>query len=137
MEFTWLDERPPPVEEIELTDEQKAESKFEAVTLTEQVQFGDGAEPALQNPHEALMSGSVVSAAEESVAVEKQLADEDVVITVSHEGFVKRMPMHLYRRRVSSGKGLAITGTSPQMSISRPSTVEAKIGADVGLSPRT
>jgi len=44
---------------------------------------------------------------EESAAVEKQLADEDVVVTVSHEGFVKRMPMHLYRRRVSSGKGLA------------------------------
>lgn len=42
-----------------------------------------------------------------AAAVEKQLADEDVVITVSHEGFVKRMPMHLYRRRVSSGKGLA------------------------------
>ena len=35
------------------------------------------------------------------------MADEDVVVTVSHEGFVKRIPMHLYRRRVSSGKTLA------------------------------
>jgi DNA gyrase subunit A len=43
----------------------------------------------------------------ESAAVEKQLADEDVVVTLSHEGFVKRIPMHLYRRRVSSGKALA------------------------------
>jgi DNA gyrase subunit A len=46
--------------------------------------------------------------AEEHVAeVKEEMADEDVVVTVSHEGFVKRMPMHLYRRRVSSGKALA------------------------------
>ncbi len=44
---------------------------------------------------------------EEEAPVEHALADEDVVVTVSHEGFVKRMPMHLYRRRVSSGKALA------------------------------
>lgn len=43
----------------------------------------------------------------ETPQVEKQLADEDVVVTLSHEGFVKRIPMHLYRRRVSSGKALA------------------------------
>jgi DNA gyrase subunit A len=36
-----------------------------------------------------------------------RLADEDVVVTLSHEGFVKRIPMHLYRRRVGSGKALA------------------------------
>ncbi len=46
--------------------------------------------------------------AEEHVApVEDAVADEAVVITVSHLGFVKRIPMHLYRRRVSSGKPLA------------------------------
>jgi DNA gyrase subunit A len=43
----------------------------------------------------------------EEPEVEEEEADEDVVITVSHEGFVKRMPMHLYRRRLSSGKALA------------------------------
>ena len=36
-----------------------------------------------------------------------EIADEDVVITLSHEGFVKRIPMHLYRRRVGAGKALA------------------------------
>ena len=41
------------------------------------------------------------------IEVENTVADEDAVITVSHEGFVKRVPMHLYRRRVSSGKALA------------------------------
>jgi DNA gyrase subunit A len=40
-------------------------------------------------------------------AVEAQLADEDVVVTLSAQGFVKRIPMHLYRRRVGSGKALA------------------------------
>lgn len=43
----------------------------------------------------------------ETPELEKQLADEDVVITLSHEGFVKRIPMHLYRRRVGAGKALA------------------------------
>jgi len=43
----------------------------------------------------------------ETASVELQLADEDVVVTLSHEGFVKRIPMHLYRRRVGSGKALA------------------------------
>ena len=40
-------------------------------------------------------------------AVSDQLAAEDVVVTLSHEGYVKRIPMHLYRRRVGSGKALA------------------------------
>ena len=39
--------------------------------------------------------------------VEEEQADEDVVVTVSHEGYVQRMPMHLYRRRIASGKALA------------------------------
>jgi len=43
----------------------------------------------------------------EEMAVENTVADEDAVITVSHEGFVMRIPMHLYRRRASSGKALA------------------------------
>ena len=40
----------------------------------------------------------------DEMEVENTVADEDAGITVSHEGFVKRIPMHLYRRRVSSGK---------------------------------
>ena len=43
----------------------------------------------------------------ETPTMEDQLADEDVVVTLSHEGFVKRIPMHLYRRRLGSGKTLA------------------------------
>ena len=43
----------------------------------------------------------------DEMKVETAVADEDAVITISHEGFVKRIPMHLYQRRVSSGKALA------------------------------
>jgi DNA gyrase subunit A len=43
----------------------------------------------------------------EAPALERQLADEDTVVTLSHAGFVKRIPIHIYRRRVDSGKGLA------------------------------
>jgi DNA gyrase subunit A len=44
---------------------------------------------------------------EEAADVEEEIADEDVVVTLSHAGFVKRVPMHLYRRRLSAGKALA------------------------------
>jgi DNA gyrase subunit A len=43
----------------------------------------------------------------EEAPVESTLADEDVVVTLSHEGFVKRIPVHLYRRRLGSGRPLA------------------------------
>jgi len=58
--------------------------------------FGDGRRTVLLEEGE-----------EEEAAVTSSTADEDVVVTVSHEGFVKRIPMHLYRRRVTSGKALA------------------------------
>ncbi len=61
-------------------------------------QYGDERRTVLLDEDEAEV---------ETPQVEKQLADEDVVVTLSHEGFVKRIPMHLYRRRVSSGKALA------------------------------
>ncbi len=44
---------------------------------------------------------------EQATTVEALVAEEDVVVTLSHEGYVKRMPMSLYRRRVKSGKALA------------------------------
>ena len=39
--------------------------------------------------------------------VETEVADEDVVITMSRQGYLKRVPMHLYRRRVAAGLALA------------------------------
>ena len=39
--------------------------------------------------------------------VESGVADEDVVVTLSRQGYAKRIPMHLYRRRVTAGTPLA------------------------------
>ncbi|MDE2677178.1 MAG: DNA gyrase subunit A [Gemmatimonadota bacterium] len=39
--------------------------------------------------------------------VESGVADEDVVVTLSRLGYAKRIPMHLYRRRVGAGTPLA------------------------------
>jgi DNA gyrase subunit A len=39
--------------------------------------------------------------------LEDMVAEEDVVVTVSHAGYIQRMPVSLYRRRVTSGKALA------------------------------
>lgn len=50
---------------------------------------------------------AILDEAEEEASLESSVADEDVVVTVSHEGFAKRIPMHLYRRRLSGGKALA------------------------------
>jgi len=76
-----------PLDEIELTDEQKAESTAEAAAFVEHVELGDGTDPALQAPREALMSGSVVSTAEESVYLEAELpegiGEENVVKTLT------------------------------------------------------
>jgi DNA gyrase subunit A len=44
--------------------------------------------------------------------VQDLLAREEVVIAVSHQGYIKRIPMALYRRRASSGKPLGGNGRS-------------------------
>ena len=49
---------------------------------------------------------TIVEDAEE-FEVEDIEAEEQVVITLSHAGYIKRVPMGLYRRRVSRGRALA------------------------------
>ncbi|HEX6133797.1 MAG TPA: DNA gyrase subunit A [Longimicrobiales bacterium] len=48
----------------------------------------------------------IVDDAEEH-EVEDLVAEEQVVITLSHESYIKRVPLDLYRRRVSSGRAIA------------------------------
>ena len=45
--------------------------------------------------------------------VESAAADEDVVVTLSRQGYAKRIPMHLYRRRVAAGTPLAAMDRFP------------------------
>ncbi len=76
-----------PLDEIELTDEQKAEAKAEGDAIAEHLGMGDGIDPTLQAPREALMNGSVVSTAEKSVYLEAELpegiGEENVVKTLT------------------------------------------------------
>ena len=47
----------------------------------------------------------------EDMRMEDFIEDEDVVITISHEGYVKRTPLSEYRRQGRGGKGLMGTNT--------------------------
>ena len=40
-------------------------------------------------------------------SIEDMIAQEDVVITITHEGFIKRFPVSGYRRQARGGKGVA------------------------------
>ncbi|MDZ7691889.1 MAG: DNA gyrase subunit A [Balneolaceae bacterium] len=44
-------------------------------------------------------------------SVEDMIADEDVVVTISNKGFIKRMPVSGYRRQKRGGKGMKGTST--------------------------
>ena len=47
---------------------------------------------------------------EGEISIEDMIADEDMVVTVSHEGYVKRNPISLYRAQKRGGRG--VTGAS-------------------------
>ena len=50
---------------------------------------------------------TVIIESEKTFSLEDLVAEEEVVVVVSREGFVKQVPMALFRRRSSSGKVLA------------------------------
>ncbi len=49
---------------------------------------------------------SVIVDSSEEVTVEDLIAEENMVITVSHAGYIKRTPTSLYRRQRRGGKGI-------------------------------
>jgi DNA gyrase subunit A len=42
----------------------------------------------------------------EQLAVEDLIAEEEVIVTVSHSGYVKRMPIDTYRKQARGGRGI-------------------------------
>jgi len=46
------------------------------------------------------------SAEAEMLAIEDLIAEEDVIVTVSHSGYIKRMPIDTYRRQGRGGRGI-------------------------------
>ncbi|MBX3006436.1 MAG: DNA gyrase subunit A [Melioribacteraceae bacterium] len=47
-------------------------------------------------------------------ALEDIIAEEDVVVTISHQGFIKRFPVSGYRRQARGGKGVTGAGTKEE-----------------------
>ncbi|MCM8783846.1 MAG: DNA gyrase subunit A [Candidatus Omnitrophica bacterium] len=45
--------------------------------------------------------------AEEELEIEDLIAEEDVVITISHNGYIKRLPVSAYRKQKRGGKGVS------------------------------
>ncbi len=50
---------------------------------------------------------TIIEVGKNEYVIPDLVAQEEWVVTVSREGFVKRIPMNLYRRRVESGKPIA------------------------------
>lgn len=47
-----------------------------------------------------------IAGAVETLEIEDLIADEDVIVTVSHIGYIKRMPTDTYRRQGRGGRGI-------------------------------
>ncbi len=47
-----------------------------------------------------------ITAAAEQFDIEDLIADEEVIVTVSHTGYVKRMPIDTYRKQARGGRGI-------------------------------
>ncbi len=47
----------------------------------------------------------------EEFSLEDIIAEEDVVVTISHQGFIKRFPVSGYRKQARGGKGVTGAGT--------------------------
>jgi DNA gyrase subunit A len=45
------------------------------------------------------------------LSVEDLIAEEDMVITISHQGYIKRLPVSTYKSQRRGGKGIAAMGT--------------------------
>jgi len=52
-----------------------------------------------------------ITARIEQFDIEDLIADEDVIVTVSHSGYVKRMPLDTYRKQARGGKGIIGSNT--------------------------
>ncbi len=47
-----------------------------------------------------------IAAEKEEIEVEDLIAEEDVVVTISHTGYIKRLPVSAYRKQGRGGKGV-------------------------------
>ena len=57
--------------------------------------------------------------AQGDISVEDMIADEDMVVTVTHTGYVKRNPVSLYRAQRRGGRGVTGVGTKDEDFVSQ------------------
>ena len=78
-----------PVEDIKLSEEQRAKSKAYADEVTERLVSGEGPDPSLQSINETLMNANVISTYEEKVDLPAELpegiSEEEVVKTLTEK----------------------------------------------------
>ena len=78
-----------PVEEIEISQEEQAESEKDAVEFVERLKLGEGKDPALQSSSEALMNARVVTTTQDEVSLPAPLpegiTEKDVVKTLNEK----------------------------------------------------
>ncbi len=53
---------------------------------------------------------SEIVAAIEDISIEDMIADEEMVVVISHDGYIKRMPIDTYRKQGRGGKGITGAG---------------------------
>lgn len=53
---------------------------------------------------------SEIVAAVEDISIEDMIADEEMVVVISHDGYIKRMPIDTYRKQGRGGKGVTGAG---------------------------
>ncbi len=51
-----------------------------------------------------------IVAAIEDISIEDMIADEEMVVVISHDGYIKRMPIDTYRKQGRGGKGVTGAG---------------------------
>jgi DNA gyrase subunit A len=54
---------------------------------------------------------SIITASAEDIDIEDLITEEEVVITLTHFGYVKRLPMNTYKSQKRGGKGVSGLGT--------------------------
>jgi len=48
---------------------------------------------------------------EDAIELEDMIADEEMVVTISNQGYIKRIPLDTYRQQGRGGKGITASGT--------------------------
>lgn len=54
---------------------------------------------------------SIITASADEIDIEDLIPEEDVVVTLTHQGYVKRLPVSTYKSQKRGGKGVAALGT--------------------------